>query len=66
MSAGRWFDCPARRPPRPWLARLADRILALRGYLIWREPEGRKRILPGMDNTQLGAGWMRTEPPKRP
>ena len=56
----RWYDCPAQRPRKGWLRRVME---SLRGLLRWRgRPEGRKRILPGMDCTQLGAGWNRAEP----
>lgn len=45
----RWHEAPeARKPRRSW---------SLPQWMRGRKREGRKRILPGMSNTMLGAGW---------
>ena len=63
----RYHEAPQRLPQRSRWAVVASWLESLvRGFLIPREQEGRKRILPGYDNTNLGAGWHRVEPKKRP
>ena len=56
----RYHEAPQRRPGRrgfgAWLKSLA-------GSLRTREREGRKRILPGQDNRNLGAGWHEAKRP---
>ena len=56
----RYHEAPQRRPGRrgfgAWLKSLA-------GSLRPREREGRKRILPGQDNRNLGAGWHEAKRP---
>ena len=45
-----WDTVPERNKLGAWLKSLASGV--------WpREREGRKRILPGQDNRNLGAGW---------
>ena len=56
----RYHEAPQRRPGRrgfgAWLKSLASGV--------WpREREGRKRILPGKDNRNLGAGWHEAKRP---
>ena len=57
----RYHEAPQRRR-----ATLLRRMEAWAGIGLSREREGRKRILPGYDNTNLGAGWHRTEPGASP
>ena len=56
----RYHEAPQRHPGRrglgAWLKSLA-------GGLWPREREGRKRILPGQDNRNLGAGWYEAKRP---
>lgn len=52
---------------RPSVARggagLGAWLKSLAGSLWPREQEGRKRILPGQDNRNLGAGWHEAKRP---
>lgn len=51
----RYHDVPQRKPApsvvRTWLRNLVRPVKSVQPM------EGRKRILPGYENTNLGAGW---------
>lgn len=56
----RYHEAPQRRPGRRGLGCVAEKP----GGGVWpREREGRKRILPGQDNRNLGAGWYEAKRP---